>query len=123
MSWSASLKRAKKFRRSASIGWLCHLLIITTSIFHSALSLLAQVIDNGHYSLSGEELWTHLNFHLIHALDFLPVLAWKETKHSDFMFHIFTRLYAIITRAAKLQVSGACFVGGHTSPVQTPFPP
>ncbi|KAL3915686.1 MAG: hypothetical protein SGPRY_007121 [Prymnesium sp.] len=62
-----------------------------------------RVIDNGHYSLSGEELWTHLNFHLIHALDFLPVLAWKETKHSDFMFHIFTRLYAIITRAAKLQ--------------------
>ena len=36
-----------------------------------------RVLDNAPIELSGDELWTQLNFQLIHALDFLPALAWK----------------------------------------------
>jgi len=62
-----------------------------------------RVLDNASLVLSGDNFWTHLNFQLIHALDFLPALAWKATKNSDYFFHIFSRLYAILTRSGKLQ--------------------
>jgi len=62
-----------------------------------------RVLDNVPIELSGDELWTQLNFQLIHALDFLPALAWKATKSSDYFFHIFSRLYGILTQTAKLQ--------------------
>ncbi|KAL1504839.1 hypothetical protein AB1Y20_008610 [Prymnesium parvum] len=62
-----------------------------------------RVIDNAPLSMSGEELWTHLNLHLIHALDFLPVVAWKVTKSCEGMFHMFSRLYPVVKHAGQLQ--------------------
>ena len=50
-----------------------------------------RVIDNEEMELSAEDLWTQLNYHLIHFVDFLPVANW-QTHRSDPLIQIFIQL-------------------------------
>ena len=36
-------------------------------------------------------------------MDFLPALAWKKTKSSDYFYHVFTELHALLTQAGQMQ--------------------
>ena len=38
-----------------------------------------RVIDNQLLSLRGEQIWVHLNYQLMHLMDFLPAMDWEHT--------------------------------------------
>lgn len=67
----------------------------------SALRLY-RVIDNAPIELTAAQLWEHLNFQLIHAIDFLPAAAWKRTSN-EYFFEIFWQLHALLTRLGELR--------------------
>ncbi len=54
--------------------------------------------DNAELHLELDELWTQLNYQLIHLLDFLPVTHSDEAIHSG-LFPIFIGTHAVLTRA------------------------
>ena len=61
----------------------------------------------------GEELWIHLNYHIIHHLDFLPIAEWSNTA-SDGMFQSFIALYNLLVKKGKLAARvemDACGIG------------
>ena len=58
--------------------------------------------DNKPLTLTGEQLWVHLNYHLVHFLDFLPVEHWA-TEMEEAPFSIFIQLHQTLTRAGKLE--------------------
>uniref|UniRef100_A0A7S3W594 Uncharacterized protein n=1 Tax=Emiliania huxleyi TaxID=2903 RepID=A0A7S3W594_EMIHU len=60
-----------------------------------------RVLDNAEVHLSSEQLWAHLNYQLIHLIDFLPATAWQVT-FSDYFAVFFVRLHALLQRAGKL---------------------
>jgi hypothetical protein len=60
-----------------------------------------RVIDNVELTLSGGAFWTHLNFQLIHLLDFLPPAAW-QLSWTDHFCVLFGSLHSLLTRAGKL---------------------
>mmetsp|Transcript_17352 Transcript_17352/g.38950 ORF Transcript_17352/g.38950 Transcript_17352/m.38950 type:complete len:195 (-) Transcript_17352:167-751(-) len=56
--------------------------------------------------LEGEAFWEHLNFHLIHQLDFMPVQDWPRTSNvSDLFVRIFAMLHQLLRREAKLEAA------------------
>jgi len=61
-----------------------------------------RVIDNTEHSLSGEDLWIHLNFHVMHFLDFLPAAGWKA-QLSEPLFQMFVELYNYLKRLGNIQ--------------------
>ena len=61
-----------------------------------------RVIDNEPVSMSGDELWTQLNYQLIHLVDFLPVANWA-THANDTSFILFRDLYDLLKCCGKLQ--------------------
>ncbi|CAD7945836.1 unnamed protein product [Amoebophrya sp. A25] len=61
-----------------------------------------RVLDKAEIQLTMGELWKHLNFHLIHALDFLPVAGWKANWSRPFI-HDFLELYVLLKCANQLQ--------------------
>ncbi|MFK8001071.1 MAG: hypothetical protein AB8H86_15855 [Polyangiales bacterium] len=61
-----------------------------------------RVIDNESISLSGEELWTQLNYQLIHLIDFLPAANWA-TNANDTSFILFRDLYDLLKSCGKLE--------------------
>ncbi|EOD07795.1 hypothetical protein EMIHUDRAFT_249410 [Emiliania huxleyi CCMP1516] len=60
-----------------------------------------RVLDNAEVHLSSEQLWAHLNYQLIHLIDFLPATAWQVT-FNDYFAVFFVRLHALLQRAGKL---------------------
>jgi len=60
-----------------------------------------RVIDNEPVTMSGEELWTQLNFQLIHLIDFLPVANWA-THANDTAFILFRDLFDLLSSSGKL---------------------
>jgi len=60
-----------------------------------------RVIDNAELTLTAEAFWTHLNYQLIHLLDFLPPAAWKMT-WSDYFCIYFEALHSLLEDAGKL---------------------
>ena len=58
-------------------------------------------LDNAEVHLSSEQLWAHLNYQLIHLIDFLPATAWQVT-FNDYFAVFFVRLHALLQRAGKL---------------------
>lgn len=58
--------------------------------------------DNAPLTLRGEQFWVHLNYHLVHFLDFLPVEHWKS-EATEAPFSIFISLHKLLTRAGKLE--------------------
>lgn len=63
-----------------------------------------RVIDNAEHSLSAQDFWIHLNFHLMHFLDFLPAAAWKP-QLGEPLFQLFVELYDFLQRHGKIQCS------------------
>lgn len=65
-----------------------------------------QVIDNEPTSLTSKnDFWTHLNYQIIHLLDFLPVLDWQWAVAQDNFMANFVRLLAFLKRANKLKAT------------------
>ena len=62
-----------------------------------------RVIDNAEIRMTGEEFWVHLNYHLIHLLDFLPVANWP-VQANDTSFIVFRSLYRILEKSGRLEV-------------------
>lgn len=63
---------------------------------------LRRVIDNQPISMTGQELWTQLNYQLIHLIDFLPVANWRlHTNKTSFI--LFRDLYDLLDGAGKLE--------------------
>lgn len=60
-----------------------------------------RVIDNAEITLTAEEFWTQLNYQMIHLIDFLPVSNWSAHAN-DTAFIIFRDLFALLTKAGKL---------------------
>lgn len=59
-----------------------------------------RVIDNEPIVMSGEDLWTQLNYQLVHIIDFLPAANWIAHK-SETSFIIFRDLYDLLEKANK----------------------
>lgn len=55
--------------------------------------------DNAPVKLSRDQFWVHLNYHLIHMMDFLPVENWEENVLN---LQWFSDLHLILKRAGKL---------------------
>eukprot|EP00962_Isochrysis_galbana_P006826 scaffold1849_cov107-Isochrysis_galbana.AAC.10 len=64
---------------------------------------LHRVIDNGEMWLNGDQMWTHLNYQLIHLLDFLPPTSWQAT-FNEFLPQHFAVLHRLLLRVGKLEV-------------------
>ena len=60
-----------------------------------------RLIDNEVISLTDQQLWVQLNYHLIHLMDFLPVAEWSSKKRA---LAGFARLHALLSDAGELQV-------------------
>jgi hypothetical protein len=58
------------------------------------------VIDNAPITMSGKDLWTALNYQLIHLVDFLPVANWSAHQN-DTSFILFRDLYDLLEKAGK----------------------
>eukprot|EP00040_Diaphanoeca_grandis_P003784 m.25897 g.25897 ORF g.25897 m.25897 type:complete len:379 (-) comp15201_c0_seq1:289-1425(-) len=58
-------------------------------------------LDNKKMELTAEEFWIHLNFHLIHFLDFLPVANWKLSA-GELTLQAFTEIHKLLTRTDHL---------------------
>lgn len=61
-----------------------------------------RVIDNTGLSMDAENFWVHLNFQLIHLLDFLPVACWGVNWDEPLM-QLFLGLHNFLRTAGKLQ--------------------
>ena len=61
-----------------------------------------RVIDNHPVTMPGAELWTQLNYQLIHLIDFLPVANWT-THTNDVAFILFRDLYDLLETSGKLE--------------------
>ena len=62
-----------------------------------------RVIDNEVIALTGDDLWIHLNYQLIHLLDFIPVSNWL-VQTDDVTFATFMALYQLLKDKGKLSV-------------------
>jgi hypothetical protein len=101
--------------------------LLRVVIDHSLLEALRQVpdwskitkltfnrlIDGAPIELTRSQLIVHLNFHLIHHLDFLPVVDWP-TRATDGMFQSFVDMYTLLEERGKLEAKvdlSSCGVG------------
>ena len=60
-----------------------------------------RVIDNERLTMTAEDFWIHLNYHLIHQTDFLPVSNWWAHAN-DTAFIVFRDLYAFLKQTGRL---------------------
>ena len=67
-----------------------------------------RVIDNESLTLSAQDMWINLNFHLMHFVDFMPSANWS-THRADPLLQMFEKLSNLLDRAdqrqAKVDVS------------------
>jgi len=60
-----------------------------------------RLLGNKEISLTGEEFWIQLNYQLIHWLDFLPFVNWKDLVVAS-PFPEFIRIHKLLTKLDKL---------------------
>jgi hypothetical protein len=60
-----------------------------------------RLIDNEVITLSGQQLWVQLNYHLIHLMDFLPIAEWSTKKRA---LERFAQLHSLLSDAGELHV-------------------
>jgi hypothetical protein len=53
-------------------------------------------------TLEGDDFWAHLNYHLIHLLDFLPAQNFEQYSTMDFFTRLFIRLHELLRKEGKL---------------------
>ncbi|KAJ8598515.1 hypothetical protein CTAYLR_001387 [Chrysophaeum taylorii] len=61
-----------------------------------------RVIDNKLIVLEADDFWLHLNYQLIHLLDFLPLLDWAKAVRGDAFLAPFAALHAFLKTKDKL---------------------
>lgn len=61
-----------------------------------------RVLDNVLVTMDAESFWIHLNYQLMHLLDFLPVACWG-VNWDEPMMQIFLNLYQFLWNAGKLE--------------------
>ena len=61
-----------------------------------------RVIDNKEMTMTTDDLWIQLNYHLIHFVDFLPVANW-QTHRSDPLLQIFIQLSEFLDTMGQRQ--------------------
>ncbi|CAK9071665.1 Hypothetical protein SCF082_LOCUS35408 [Durusdinium trenchii] len=61
-----------------------------------------RVIDNKKLSLDADSFWVHLNYQLIHLMDFLPIADWQARMDDTYM-DLFLVLFEFMKDAGKLQ--------------------
>lgn len=61
-----------------------------------------RVIDNKSVTVNAEVFWDHLNYQVIHLLDFLPAASWKLHLDDNFLRN-FRRLHAVLTANQQLR--------------------
>ena len=61
-----------------------------------------RVIDNKKVTVTAEQFFDHLNYQLIHLLDFLPCSSWKQHVDDAFLKH-FSDLYKILKKNKQLR--------------------
>ena len=82
---------------------------------------LHRVIDNEKITLSAEDLWTHLNYQIIHLLDFIPVSNWGA-QVSDPLFAVFIPLHDVLVRTKKLEAKIDFDLAGEGEPSNAGLP-
>ena len=63
-----------------------------------------RVIDNEPLTISAEDLWINLNYHLMHFVDFMPSANWSMHR-SDPLLQMFERLSNLMDRAGKREAT------------------
>jgi len=63
-----------------------------------------RVIDNKQISVESDMFWEHLNYHIIHLLDFLPAANWQASCN-DALFNKFLEVHAFLKAANKLDAT------------------
>eukprot|EP00620_Florenciella_sp_RCC1587_P015486 CAMPEP_0182570458 /NCGR_PEP_ID=MMETSP1324-20130603/10766_1 /TAXON_ID=236786 /ORGANISM="Florenciella sp., Strain RCC1587" /LENGTH=365 /DNA_ID=CAMNT_0024784857 /DNA_START=53 /DNA_END=1150 /DNA_ORIENTATION=- len=62
-----------------------------------------RVIDNMDLTMSAEQFWVHLNYHICHLLDFLPTSCWAYHINQDALFMVFVDLYTFMKEESLIQ--------------------
>jgi hypothetical protein len=76
-----------------------------------------RVIDNEPLTIDADNLWIHLNYHLMHFVDFMPCANWS-THRSDPLLQMFERLSTLLDRAGQRQAQvEVTFPDTKTAPV------
>lgn len=65
---------------------------------------MRRVIDNEPFTLDQEEFWVHMNYQLVHLLDFLPTIDWDENLH-DPQIQLFAQVLRFLKEQGKLFVA------------------
>jgi len=63
-----------------------------------------RVIDNAELDLTIEDFWVHLNYQMVHLLDFAPLIDWEKNV-SQPIFQVCLDLYGFLTRAGQLRAT------------------
>jgi len=63
-----------------------------------------RVIDNMELELTMEDFWVHLNYQMVHLLDFAPLIDWEKNV-SQPIFQVCLELYNFLTRAGQLRAT------------------
>merc|ERR1719414_618318 len=63
---------------------------------------IKRALDGKEIEMTMDEVWTHLNFHLLHALDFLPAAGWTASFADPFMTE-FCALYCLLKANNKIE--------------------
>ena len=63
-----------------------------------------RVIDNEPLTISGEDVWINLNYHLMHFVDFMPSANWSMHR-ADPLLQMFERLSTLLDRAGKREAA------------------
>ena len=59
-----------------------------------------RVMDNERIVMTAEDLWIHLNFQLIHLLDFIPASNWAA-QMEDLLFQGTQLTYPVVNMACR----------------------
>eukprot|EP01063_Lacrimia_lanifica_P009432 TRINITY_DN16432_c0_g1_i1.p1 TRINITY_DN16432_c0_g1~~TRINITY_DN16432_c0_g1_i1.p1 ORF type:complete len:347 (+),score=99.61 TRINITY_DN16432_c0_g1_i1:57-1097(+) len=63
-----------------------------------------RVIDNAPFTLTADQMWTQLNYQLLHELDFLPTSSW-DNAHWDPFVGEFNEIRALLASAGQLRTA------------------
>lgn len=77
-----------------------------------------RVIDNEPLTITGEDLWINLNYHLMHFVDFMPAANWA-TYRADPLLLMFARLSGLLDRVGQRQAQvDVSFPGAKAAPLR-----
>jgi len=63
-----------------------------------------RVLDNEIIFMDADNFWIHLNFQLMHLLDFLPVACWGVNWDEPLM-QVFLELFSLLKKADRVQAN------------------